>query len=87
VLLSFPHPPLWFAHAPPAAEHLTDSAMALRASGAEPGQSVLLLLNVGDEPVEFAVDTTGLTVAEVPDPAAIPADPRTVAPHSWTILA
>ena len=62
-------------------------AMALRASGAEPGQSVLLLLNVGDDPVEFAVDAAGLAVAEVPDPDEVPADPLTVAPHSWTILA
>jgi hypothetical protein len=48
---------------------------------------VLLLLNVGDDPVEFAVDATGLTVAEIPDPGAVPADPLTVLPHSWTILA
>ena len=79
------HP--WLVRARTAAEQLTDSAMALRVSGAEPGQSVLLLLNVGDDPVEFAVDATGLTVAEVPDPGAVPADPLTVAPHSWTILA
>ena len=61
--------------------------MALRVSGAEPGQSLLLLLNVGDDPVEFPVDATGLSVAEVPDPGTLPADPLTVAPHSWTILA
>jgi hypothetical protein len=61
--------------------------MAMRVSGAEPGQSLLLLLNVGDNPVEFAVDATGLTVAEVPDPGAAPGDPLTVPPHSWTILA
>jgi cyclomaltodextrinase len=79
------HP--WLVRARTAAEQLTDSAMALRASGAEPGQSVLLLLNVGDDPVEFAVDATGLTVAEVPDPGALPADPLTVPPHSWAILA
>ena len=48
---------------------------------------MLLLLNVGDDPVEFAVDAAGLTVAEVPDPGAAPADPLTVPPHSWTILA
>ena len=30
---------------------------------------------------------TGLTVAEVPDPGDVPADPLTVPPHSWTILA
>jgi cyclomaltodextrinase / maltogenic alpha-amylase / neopullulanase len=79
------HP--WLVRARTAAEHLTDSAMALRVSGAEPGQSLLLLLNVGDDPVEFPVDATGLTVAEVPDPGAAPAAPLMVAPHSWTILA
>ena len=79
------HP--WLVRARTAAEHLTDSAMALRVSGAEPGQRVLLLLNVGDDPIDFAVDPAGLTVAEVPDPGAVPADPLMVAPHSWTILA
>ena len=79
------HP--WLVRARTAAEQLTDSAMALRVSGAEPGQSVLLLHNVGDDPVEFAVDATGLTVAEIPDPGAAPADPLTVPPHSWAILA
>jgi cyclomaltodextrinase / maltogenic alpha-amylase / neopullulanase len=79
------HP--WLVRARTAAEHLTDSSMALRVSGAEPGQSLLLLLNVGDHPVKFPVDATGLTVAEVPDPGAPPADPLTVPPHSWTILA
>ena len=61
--------------------------MALRVSGAEPGQSLLLLLNVGDDPVEFAVDAAGLSVAELPDPGTVRADPLTVPPHSWTILA
>jgi cyclomaltodextrinase len=79
------HP--WLVRARTAAEHLTDSAMALRVSGGDPGQTLLLLLNVGDDPVRFPVDATGLTVAEVPDPDAIPADPQTVPPHSWTILA
>ncbi len=79
------HP--WLVRARTAAEYLTDSAMALRASGGEPGQRVLLLLNVGDDPVEFPVDAAGLAVAEVPDPGAAPADPLTVPPHSWTILA
>jgi cyclomaltodextrinase / maltogenic alpha-amylase / neopullulanase len=79
------HP--WLVRARTAAEQLTDSTMALRATGGEPGQSVLLLLNVGDDPVRFAVDVTGLAVAEVPDPDVAPADPLTVPPHSWTILA
>jgi hypothetical protein len=38
---------------------------------------------VGDAPVTFAVGAAGLQVAEVLDPA----DPLTVPPHSWTILA
>ena len=79
------HP--WLVRARTTAEQLTDSAMALRVTGADPGQTLLLLLNVGDDPVTFPVDATGLTVAEVPDPAALPADPLTVPPHSWTILA
>jgi glycosidase len=79
------HP--WLVRARTAAEHLTDSAMALRVSGGEPGQHLLLLLNVGDDPVEFAVDAAGLTLAEMPDPAAVPQNPLLVAPHSWVILA
>ena len=79
------HP--WLVRARTAAEHLTDSAMALRVSGGEPGQHLLLLLNVGDDPVEFAVNAAGLTLAEVPDPDAVPADPLVVPPHSWAILA
>ena len=79
------HP--WLVRARTTAEQLTDSAMALRVTGADPGQTLLLLLNVGDDPVTFPVDATGLTVAEVPDPAALPADPLTVQPHTWTILA
>jgi len=79
------HP--WLVRARTAAEYLTDSAMALRVAGSEPGQHALLLLNVGDDPVAFPVDAAGLAVAEVPDPGAVPADPLTVPPHSWTILA
>jgi glycosidase len=79
------HP--WLVRARTAAEHLTDSAMALRVSGSEPGQQVLLLLNIGDDPVEFPVDAPGLTIAEVPDPGAVPGSPLTVPPHSWAILA
>ena len=79
------HP--WLVRARTVAEQLTDSAMALRVTGAEPGQSLLVLLNVGDDPVAFPVDAAGLAVAEVPDPGAVPADPLTVPPHSWTILA
>jgi glycosidase len=79
------HP--WLVRARTHAEYLTDSAMALRASASEPGQNVLLLLNVGDDPVQFPVNADGLTVAEVPDPGAVPDSPLTVPPHSWTILA
>jgi cyclomaltodextrinase / maltogenic alpha-amylase / neopullulanase len=79
------HP--WLVRARTAAAYLTDSALALRVSGGEPGQHLLLLLNVGDDPVEFAVDAAGLTLAEVPDPGAALADPLTVPPHSWAILA
>jgi cyclomaltodextrinase / maltogenic alpha-amylase / neopullulanase len=80
------HP--WLVRARTAAEYLTDSALALRVTGGEPGQHALLLLNVGDDPVDFAaVDAVGLTLAEVPDPGSVPADPLTVAPHSWAILA
>jgi cyclomaltodextrinase len=79
------HP--WLVRARTTAEHLTASSMALRVSGAEPGQTLLLLLNVSDDPIRFAVDAAGLAVAELPDPGAIPADPLLVPPHSWAILA
>ena len=79
------HP--WLVRARTRAEHLTDSAMALRVHGGEPGQQILLLLNVGDAPATFPVDPAGLTVAELPDPGTPPADPLTVPAHSWTILA
>ena len=81
------HP--WLVRARTAAEHLTPSAMALRLTGdgdAGSGQ-VLLLLNIGDEPYSFPVDRGELTVAAVPDPGGVPADPLTVPGHSWTILA
>jgi cyclomaltodextrinase / maltogenic alpha-amylase / neopullulanase len=81
------HP--WLVRARTVAEHLTASAMALRMSGdagSGAGQ-VLLLLNVGDEPYSFPVNRNGLTLAEAPEPGAVPDDPMTVPAHSWTILA
>jgi cyclomaltodextrinase / maltogenic alpha-amylase / neopullulanase len=77
------HP--WLVRARTSTESVTSSAMALRV-WADPGQ-LLLLLNVGDEPHEFHIDASGLTVAELPDPAAVPENPLVVPPHSWTILA
>jgi cyclomaltodextrinase len=81
------HP--WLVRARTVAEHLTASALALRMSG-DPGSGagqVLLLLNVGDEPYSFPVNRNGLTLAEAPEPGAVPDDPMTVPAHSWTILA
>jgi glycosidase len=79
------HP--WLVRARTAAEVLTSSALALRVAGSAPGERVLLLLNTGDSEYTFGVDADGLTVAEVPEPGSVPADPLTVPPHSWTILA
>jgi cyclomaltodextrinase len=79
------HP--WLVRARTATEHLTPSAMALRLSGDADSGRVLLLLNVGDEPYSFPVEAGDLTVAEVPEPGAVPDDPLTVPAHSWTILA
>jgi cyclomaltodextrinase len=78
---------LWLVRARTRAEYLTPSAMALRACGSDPGQRLLLLLNVADDPVRFDVDATGLTFAQTPRPGTVPADPLMVPPHSWTILA
>jgi glycosidase len=79
------HP--WLVRARTVTEHLTPSAMALRLVGEAGSGEVLLLLNVGDEPYSFPTDRGGLTVAELPEPGAVPGEPTTVPPHSWAILA
>jgi glycosidase len=79
------HP--WLVRARTSAEHLATDTMALRISGAAPGEQALLLLNTGDNEFRFHVPADGLTVAESAEPGAAAADPLLVAPHSWTILA
>ena len=85
------HP--WLVRARTEAAHLEPSALALRARGERAGEQVLLLLNVGDAELRFAVDTAGLTVAETGigtgdiTRAGAAIDPLLVPPHSWTILA
>ena len=77
------HP--WLVRARTAAEQLTDSALALRVGAARPARAAAAQRRgrAGTVPV----DAAGLTIAEVPDPGAAPADPLQVPPHSWTILA
>jgi cyclomaltodextrinase len=77
------HP--WLVGARSAAEHLTNTAAALRSTSGD--ASVLTLLNAGDESYRFPVSADGLEVAETAEPGVIPDDPLTVGPHSWTILA
>ena len=81
------HP--WLVRARTTAEHLEPSAMALRLRGEDDGQQALLLLNAGDAEFRFAVDASGLSVAETTDANRGPvvSDPLLVPPHSWTILA
>jgi cyclomaltodextrinase / maltogenic alpha-amylase / neopullulanase len=79
------HP--WLVRARTRPEQLHASTMALRIHGASPGEQVLLLLNVGDEPHQFDVDAGGLSVAEAAETGAVGADPLLVAAHCWTILA
>ena len=62
----------------------------MRLRGERDGEQALLLLNVGDTEVRFAVDTAGLAVAEtagITGAGASVADPLLVPPHGWTILA
>jgi cyclomaltodextrinase len=73
------HP--WLASASLTPAHLTNTAVALSASGS--GQRVLALLNVGDDEYTFPVDASGLRLAEAGDSAD---DPLTVPAHSWSIL-
>jgi glycosidase len=79
------HP--WLVRARTSTEHLAGDTMALRISGAAPGEQALLLLNTGDNGCHFNVAADGLSVAESADPGAAAADPLFVPPHSWTILA
>ncbi|HEX6449544.1 MAG TPA: alpha-amylase family protein [Trebonia sp.] len=79
------HP--WLVWARTTAEILETSAMALRVTGSGDGEQVLLLLNTGESDYSFPVDAGGLSVAVTPSPDSPPADPLTVPPHSWTILA
>jgi glycosidase len=79
------HP--WLVRARTTAEELRAPAIALRIRGDGPGEQVLLLLNVGDEPHRFGVDAGGLSVAEAAETGDVGPDPLLVAAHSWTILA
>jgi glycosidase len=67
------HP--WLVRARTAAAELGETALALRALGAEPGQQVLLLLNTGDEEHTFDVDPGGLSVAVTPEDEEPPGRP------------
>jgi cyclomaltodextrinase len=77
------HP--WLVHARTVTEHLTNTAGVLRSTVGE--QSVVTLLNVGDEPCRFPLDLAGLSVAVAPEPGGEHGDPALVPPHSWAILA
>jgi cyclomaltodextrinase / maltogenic alpha-amylase / neopullulanase len=86
------HP--WLVNARTTVEHLTNTAIAYRSSARSSaqlsarspagGQSVLVLLNTGDEPYRFPVDVSALSVA---DASAAAADPALVPAHGWVILA
>jgi glycosidase len=73
------HP--WLATASLTPAHLTNTAVALTASG--DGRRVLALLNVGDGEYTFPVDATGLYLAESD---GSPTDLLTVPGHAWAIL-
>jgi glycosidase len=77
------HP--WLVRARSSAEHLTSEAVALRSRAGD--NTVLVLLNLSDNPYRFPVDPGGLAVAETAQPGAVPADPLLVPAHGWTILA
>ncbi|HEY0694739.1 MAG TPA: alpha-amylase family glycosyl hydrolase [Kribbella sp.] len=76
----------WLVRARTTVDHLTNQAIALRSS--HEGAELLVLLNVSDTPHRFPLDPADLTIAALPepDPAAHPADPFLVPPHSWTVL-
>ncbi|MEV6305677.1 alpha-amylase family glycosyl hydrolase [Actinoplanes sp. NPDC051861] len=72
------HP--WLVRARTEAAHLTNEAAALVSSDAS--NRVVTLLNVGDDPYTFPIDTSGLTVAE----SSAPLRGLEVPAHSWAIL-
>ncbi len=76
------HP--WLVRARTAVQHLASEAIAFRAAADD--AEILVLLNAGDGPFRFPVDLAGLTVAQAPDPGALPHDPALVPAHSWVIL-
>jgi glycosidase len=76
------HP--WLTRAQTTVEHLANETIAIRAAADDAG--ILLLLNAGDTPFRFPVETTGLTVAETSDPETRPGDPALVPGHGWIIL-
>jgi cyclomaltodextrinase / maltogenic alpha-amylase / neopullulanase len=82
------HP--WLAGARTSVRHLSNTALAYQSSASSAssadGGSVMVLLNVGDEPFRFPVDQGGLAVAVTPDPGAEIGDPLLVPAHSWIIL-
>jgi glycosidase len=73
----------WLVRARTTVEHLTNQAIALRSEG---DGRVLVLLNLSDQPYRFPLDTTGLTVAVIPEGAAEPEEPAVVLSHSWLVL-
>ncbi|MGH3244984.1 MAG: alpha-amylase family protein [Trebonia sp.] len=79
------HP--WLVRARTTAEHLRESALALRLRGEGEGEQALLLLNTGGEEIRFEVDAGGLSFAEAAEAGALVSDPLLVPAHSWTILA
>ena len=79
------HP--WLVRARTAAEHLSQSALALRLRGGAAGEQALLLLNTGDAECRFDVDASGLSLVETAAAGAVVTDPLLVPPHSWAILA
>jgi cyclomaltodextrinase / maltogenic alpha-amylase / neopullulanase len=79
------HP--WLVRARTTPAYLKSSALALRVDGESPGERALLLLNAGDEPHRFNIDSGGLSAAETAEAGAVVTDPLLVPAHSWAILA
>jgi glycosidase len=53
--------------------------------GESRGPRIVTLLNVGDEPYRFPVETEGLTIEET-SATSHPGDPALVPAHGWTVL-